>query len=126
MTYEETNEDRKIDKVAINFQNIPLTLYKYPNYLQKKKMLIGSVEEIENIDHEFANHIRACNGEYLAMIYLNDNGVPLGFLCVSFHDKETMPNREYVVRKMEEYGKSFTQLLDFDIQMNKSKIDEYE
>ena len=126
MTYEETNEDRKIDKVAINFQNIPLTLYKYPNYLQKKKMLIGSVEEIENIDHEFANHIRACNGEYLAMIYLNDNGVPLGFLCVSFHDKETMPNREYVVRKMEEYGKSFTQLLDFDIQMNKSKLDEYE
>lgn len=126
MTYEETNEDRKIDKVAMNFQNIPLTLYKYPNYLQNKKMLIGSVEEIENIDHEFANHIRACNGEYLAMIYLNDNGVPLGFLCVSFHDKETMPNREYVVRKMEEYGKSFTQLLDFDIQMNKSKLDEDE
>ena len=27
MTYEETNEDRKIDKVAMNFQNIPLTLY---------------------------------------------------------------------------------------------------
>ena len=27
---------------------------------------------------------------------------------------------------MEEYGKSFTQLLDFDIQMNKSKLDEYE
>lgn len=89
-------------------------------------MLIGSVEEIEKIDHEFANHIRACNGEYLAMIYLNDNGVPLGFLCVSFHDKETMPNREYVVRKMEEYGKSFTQLLDFDIQMNGNKIEEDE
>lgn len=126
MTYEETNEDRKIDKVAINFQNIPLTLYKYPHYLQKKKILIGSVDEIEDVDHEFANHIRACNGEYLAMIYLNDNGVPLGFLCVSFHDKETIPKRDFIAKKMEEYGKSLTQLLDFDIQMNKSKVDEEE
>ena len=126
MTYEETNEDRKIDKVAMNFQNIPLTLYKYPHYLQRKKILIGSVDEIEGIDHEFAKHIRDCNGEYLAMTYLNDNGVPLGFLCVSFHDKETIPKKEYIMKKMEEYGKSLTQLLDFDIQMNKSKLDEEE
>ena len=126
MTYEETNEDRKIDKVAMNFQNIPLTLYKYPHYLQMKKILIGSVDEIEGIDHEFAKHIRDCNGEYLAMTYLNDNGVPLGFLCVSFHDKETIPKKEYIMKKMEEYGKSLTQLLDFDIQMNKSKLDEEE
>ena len=126
MTYEETNEDRKIDKVAMNFQNIPLTLYKYPHYLQRKKILIGSVDEIEGIDHEFAKHIRDCNGEYLAMTYLNDNGVPLGFLCVSFHDKETIPKKEYIMKKMEEYGKSLTQLLDFDIQMSKSKLDEEE
>ena len=126
MTYEETNEDRKIDKVAMNFQNIPLTLYKYPHYLQMKKILIGSVDEIDGIDHEFAKHIRDCNGEYLAMTYLNDNGVPLGFLCVSFHDKETIPKKEYIMKKMEEYGKSLTQLLDYDIQMNKSKLDDEE
>ena len=126
MTYEETNEDRKIDKVALYFQNIPLPLYKYPHYLQSKKIIISSVDEIEVIDHEFAKHIRDCNGEYLAMTYLNDNGVPLGFLCVSFHDKETIPKKEYIMKKMEEYGKSLTQLLDFDIQMNKSKLDEEE
>ena len=123
MTYEETNEDRKIDKVAMNFQNIPLTLYKYPHYLQKKKILIGSVDEIDDIDHDFANHIRTCNGEYLAMIYLNDNGIPLGFLCVSFHDESTMPKKEYIKNKMEEYGKSLTQLLDFDVQMSRNNQD---
>lgn len=121
MTYEETNEDKKIDKVARNFQDIPLTLYKYPHYLQKEKVMMGTVDEISSIDREFANHIRSCNGEYLAMIYLNDDGNPLGFLCVSFHDTKSMPSKEVIRHKLEEYSKSITQLLDFSIQMNGNK-----
>lgn len=121
MTYEETNEDRNIDKVATNFQDIPLTLYKYPHYLQKKKFLIGTVDEIAKVDKDFANHVKACNGEYLGMIYLNDSGNPLGFLCVSFHDKNNVPSKDLIKHKMDEYAKSITQLLDFDIQMNGNK-----
>ena len=48
------------------------------------------------------------------------------FAFPKFHDKETIPKKEYIMKKMEEYGKSLTQLLDFDIQMNKSKLDEEE
>ena len=121
MTYEETNEDRNIDKVATRFQNIPLTLYRYPHYLQKKKFLIGTVDDIAKVDRDFANHIKECNGEYLAMIYLNDSGNPLGFLCVSFHSKDGIPSRDFIMQKMNEYAKSVTQLLDFDIQMNGNK-----
>ena len=121
MTYEETNEDRNIDKVATRFQNIPLTLYRYPHYLQKKKFLIGTVDDIAKIDRDFANHIKECNGEYLAMIYLNDSGNPLGFLCVSFHSKDGIPSMDFIMQKMNEYAKSVTQLLDFDIQMNGNK-----
>ena len=121
MTYEETNEDRNIDKVATRFQNIPLTLYRYPHYLQKKKFLIGTVDDIAKVDRDFANHIKECNGEYLAMIYLNDSGNPLGFLCVSFHSKDGIPSMDFIMQKMNEYAKSVTQLLDFDIQMNGNK-----
>lgn len=121
MTYEETNEDRNIDKVATRFQNIPLTLYKYPHYLQEKKFLIGTVDDIAKVDRDFANYVKECNGEYLAMIYLNDSGNPLGFLCVSFHSKEGIPSRDFIMHKMNEYAKSVTQLLDFDIQINRNK-----
>ena len=71
MSYEEVNEERKVDKIAMEFQDIPLTLYKYPHYLQKQKIVIGTIDEIEKIDHEFANHIRNVGGVYLGMIYIS-------------------------------------------------------
>ena len=39
MTYEETNEEKKVDRVAMQFQDIPLTLYKYPHFLQRQKIM---------------------------------------------------------------------------------------
>lgn len=119
MTYEEVNENRKVDKVAMQFQDIPLTLYKYPHYLQKKKIIIGTVDEIEEIDKDFAGHIREIGGTYLGMIYISNRGIPLGFLCVSYHDMNDVPSKEIVERKLKEYDMALTQLLDLQTQMNK-------
>lgn len=117
MTYEVTNEDKKVDKVAIQFQDIPLTLYKYPHYLQTKKIMIGTTDEISNVDEDYANHIRAIGGKYLGMIYMSSGGTPIGFLCVSYHNTEDVPNKNALELKLKEYGKMFTQLLDLRVQM---------
>ena len=87
MSYEEPNDERHVERVAMQFQDIPLTLYKYPHYLAQHKYLYGSVSEIATIDDAFADHISRVGGKYLGMIYLTNNGLPLGFLCVSFHEK---------------------------------------
>ena len=121
MTYEEVNENRKVDKVAMQFQDIPLTLYKYPHYLQKQKMLIGTVDEIEAIDKDFAGHIREIGGVYLGMVYISNRGIPLGFLCVSYHDMNDVPTREIVERKLNEYDLALKELLDLQSQLNKSQ-----
>jgi hypothetical protein len=117
MTYEETNEEKKVDKVAIQFQDIPLTLYRYPHYLQTKKMIIGTTDEISSVDEDYANHIRAIGGKYLGMIYMSSGGTPIGFLCVSYHNIEDVPNKNVLELKLNEYGKMFTQLLDLRVQM---------
>lgn len=117
MTYEEVNENRKVDKVAMEFQDIPLTLYKYPHYLQKQKMIMGTVDEIEKIDSDFAGHIREIGGVYLGMIYITNRGIPLGFLCVSYHNMEDVPDKEVIKNKLIEYDKSLTQLLDLQMQI---------
>ena len=117
MTYEVTNEEKKVDKVAIQFQDIPLTLYKYPHYLQTKKMIIGTTDEISSVDEDYANHIRAIGGKYLGMIYMSSGGTPIGFLCVSYHNLEDVPNKNALELKLKEYGKMFTQLLDLRVQM---------
>jgi predicted nucleic acid-binding protein len=117
MTYEVTNEEKKVDKVAIQFQDIPLTLYKYPHYLQTKKIIIGTTDEISGVDEDYANHIRAIGGKYLGMIYMSSGGTPIGFLCVSYHNLEDVPNKNALELKLKEYGKMFTQLLDLRVQM---------
>lgn len=121
MTYEEINEEKKVDKVGIGFQNIPLTLYKYPHYLQKHKILIGTIDEIRKVDPDYADHIETCGGKYLGMIYLNNEGGPLGFLCVSYHDMTEVPSKDVIERKLREYDKVLTQLLDLNIQMTTDK-----
>lgn len=120
MTYEETNENRKVEKVAMQFQNIPLTLYKYPHYLQKKGMIIGTVDDIEKIDKDFASHIKEIGGVYLGMIYISKRGLPLGFLCVSYHSMDDVPNIDVIDRKLNEHDKALAQLLDLQTQINLS------
>lgn len=118
MTYEETNEDRMVDKVAMEFQDIPLTLYKYPHYLQKKKIIIGTVDEIEEVDRDFAKHIKDIGGVYLGMIYISNRGIPLGFLCVSYHNMNDAPSKDVIDRKLREHDQSLKQLLDLQTQIN--------
>lgn len=122
MTYEEVNEDRAQDKVAMKFQNIPLTLYKYPHYLQKEKLILGNIREIGEVDPDFANHIREVGGVYLGMIYINSNGAPLGFLCVSYHNMDNVPEKGVIENKLKEYAKTIGQLLDLQVQMNKGNV----
>jgi hypothetical protein len=117
MSYEETNEEKKVDRIAMQFQDIPLTLYKYPSYLQKQKMIIGAIDEIDKIDHEFAEHIKSVGGVYLGMIYISSGGTPLGFLCVSYHKYEDVPDPALIEKKLTEHDKTLTQLLDLGIVM---------
>jgi hypothetical protein len=117
MSYEEVNEERNVDKVAMQFQDIPLTLYKYPHYLQKQKMVIGTIEEIDKIDHEFAEHIRSVGGVFLGMVYISSNGIPIGFLCVSYHKYEDVPETTLIEKKLTEHDKVLAQLLDLEIVM---------
>ena len=47
MSYEVANRERGVDRVFAKYQDVPLTMYKFPEYLHRKKFMIGSVEEIE-------------------------------------------------------------------------------
>lgn len=117
MTYEEVNEERHVDRVAMKFQDIPLTLYKYPHYLQRQKLMIDDLNGIEKIDDSFAEHIRSVGGVFLGMIYMSLDGTPLGFLCISYHDMNDVPQKEFIETKLKEHAKTLSYLLDLETQM---------
>ena len=116
MSYEETNEEKNVESVAMQFQDIPLTLYKYPHYLAEHRYIYSNVSEFAEIDNGFAKHVERIGGQYLGMMYLTTRGLPLGFLCVSFHGEPQIS--ENVIRsKIEQYGKIITPLLDLSAQL---------
>ena len=118
MTYEEVNRDRKVDKVAMKYQEVPLTLYRYPEYLHKEKTFIGTIEEIEQVDYDFAQCIKNDDGVYLGMIYMNIDGLPLGFLGVSFHDINNVPSKDAIESKLKENARIISELLNLQAQIN--------
>ena len=118
MSYEEVNLEKCLEYVGIQFQNIPLTLYKYPHYLFKERYTFGSVEEVAEIDNAFAKHITDIGGEYFAGIYITIYGKPLGFLCASFHTKPILTSDD-IKDKMEKSARVLKPLLDLNTQLNK-------
>ena len=120
MSYEEVNLEKCLEYVGIQFQNIPLTLYKYPNYLFKERYVFGSLEEVAEIDNAFAKHIDDMGGKYFAGIYITIYGKPLGFLCASFHVKPILAEDD-IRDKMEKSARVLKPLLDLNTQLNKMK-----
>ena len=118
MSYEEVNNEKCLEYAGTEFQNIPLTLYKYPHYLFHKKYEYATLEEISAIDVAFAKHIESIGGRYLATIYITINGKPLGFLCASFHNDPVL-TEEVIKEKMENSARILKPLLDLETQLNK-------
>ena len=117
MSYEEANRERDIDRCYTKYQDVPLTMYKYPDYMHQKKFMIGTVEDIEKIDFEFAKCIKEDGGKYIGMVYLGGTDGPLGFLGVSFHDEKPTVSDSVITEKLKYYGKTISELLDLNVQM---------
>lgn len=118
MSYEEVNIEKCLEYVGTEFQNIPLTLYKYPNYIFHKRYEYATLGEISEIDMAFAKHIEAIGGKYLATIYITIHGKPLGFLCASFHSEPVITDA-VIKDKMENSARILKPLLDLETQLNK-------
>ena len=119
MSYEEPNIEKCLEYVATEFQNIPLTLYKYPHYIYHKRYEYATLEEISEIDMAFAKQIEKIGGKYLATIYITLHGKPLAFLCASFHN-EPIIAEGIIKEKMENSARILKPLLDLETQLKKT------
>jgi len=121
MSYECTNRERGVERCYKKFQDIPLTLYSYPEYMHKNTFFIGPTSELAEIDFEYAKSMKDEGGVYGAMIKLNGTETPLGFLGISFHKKEYAPSDEIIEAKLKSYGKTISELLDLQKQLKHEK-----
>lgn len=72
MNYEVSNRERGVDRVFEKYVNVPLTMYSYPEYMRKYKFFIGTADEIEDIDYDFAKSLKNDGGKFVAMVYMSN------------------------------------------------------
>ena len=116
MSYEEVNDVKRVERVAMKYQNVPLTLYKFPHYVAEHGYIYGTIEDVAKIDDGFALEISQSGGKYLAIIYITSNGIPLGFLGVAFHSEPEF-KEEYIKGIIESHSRVITPLLDLRMQI---------
>lgn len=121
MNYEEVNRERNVDRVYEKYKDVPLTMYKFPEYLRKYKFFIGTPDEISDIDYDFARRLKSDGGNFVAMVYMSNGEIPLGFLGVSFHDTSRVPKHDLIENKVKSYGITIGELLDLKKQMEKKR-----
>lgn len=119
MNYEVSNRERGVDRVYQKYVNVPLTLYSYPEYMRKYKFFIGTADEIEDIDYDFARQLKNDGGQFVAMVYMSNGNGPLGFLGISFHDMNRVPKHDLIENKIKSYGITIGELLDLKKQLEK-------
>ena len=119
MSYEVANRERNIDRCYKKFQDIPLTMYTYPEYMRKNKFFMGTPEDIQKIDYEFGKSVKDEGGKYFIMTYMYGENGPLGFLGISFHDMQNVPDPITLENKVKSYGATIGELLDLQKQIGK-------
>ena len=117
LSYETTNIESKASKVGMQYQNVPTTLHKFPYYLQEHKLFIGTIEEFKHIDADLGKRMEGNFAKYVALIALNSDGTPLGFLGISWCEENNVPDNMVIKSKLLTYDRIFSQLLDMRIQM---------
>lgn len=116
LSYETTNLESKASKIGMHYQNMPTTLYRFPYYLQEHKYYIGNIEDFEHIDADLGKQMEGNHARYVALIALNSDGTPLGFLGISWCDVNNVPDKLLIQSKLVCYERIFSQLLDLRIQ----------
>jgi hypothetical protein len=117
VSYEVTNQESKATKIGMYYQNVPTTLYKFPYYLQEHKYYIGTIDDFGRVDTDLAKQMSANFAKYFAVVALNSDGTPVGYLGISWCDPESVPDANVIKNKLFTYDKTFSQLLDLRIQM---------
>ena len=93
-------------------------VYDNTTNLKKKSIVyIGTIDDFGKVDTDLAKQMSANFAKYFAVVALNSDGTPVGYLGISWCDPESVPDINVIKNKLFTYDKTFSQLLDLRIQM---------
>ena len=122
MTYEQTK--RGIPYVSEEYSSLNMSRYMFFSYLYERKIFLGKIEEVYEMDRKLAAHLDANRVKYFGIILLNTN-VDIGFLVISF-EGEPKISKDELTSKLISSSHVISNLLDYVKQSDLRKIENNE
>lgn len=110
MTYEEKSPE--VDYVTDEYHNFNMGKYPFMTAHFDGKTWIGSIEDVEKEDEHLAAKLKLGDSKYGAWVILRGVHSVIGFLCVTFSDKDDHPDKATIMAELTESAQLISSLLD--------------
>lgn len=90
MSFEKLHPNRDVMFMADEYSDFPLTKYETVSYLYDKKIFIGTIKELNEIDKRLATKLQVSNVTQVVLIEVWGENQPLGILGATWSEHEVL------------------------------------
>ena len=90
MSFEKLHPNREVMFMADEYNDFPLTKYETVSYLYDKKIFIGTIKELNEIDKRLATKLQVSNVTQIVLIEVWGENQPLGILGATWSEHEVL------------------------------------
>lgn len=105
-----------IHHIDEDYNNLNLSRFSFPMYLEEHKYWHGTVEELRKIDEKLALRLMSNNVKYLAILTLQGLKTELGYFGVTYTNDTIISNEQQYIMKLTLSSQKISTFLDVPIQ----------
>lgn len=114
MTYEEFAPNR-VEMVADEYKNFNMVKYPFIANHINDGIWVGSIDDVNKEDPHLASKFAFSNSNYGALVVIQGTNSIIGFLVVTFKDKENVPSKRTIISAITSTAQVISTLLDKDV-----------
>lgn len=102
----------KTEDISYEYQNVPLVKYPLAYHLHQHIYFVGTIEELDKIDHKLALRMGSNDVKYCAMMMIYGSNVePIGYLGISFSENPNI-DKYHINSVLHKYVSAIAPYLD--------------
>ena len=114
MTYEEFAPN-KVEMVTDEYKNFNMVKYPFIANHINDGIWVGSIDDVRQEDPHLASKFEFSGSNYGALVVIQGTNAIIGFLIVTFKDKDNVPNKRTIISAITSTAQVISTLLDKDV-----------
>lgn len=110
MTYSYVGD--KVSNIDDDYNNLNLSRFSFPLYLENNQYWIGTVEELKDIDEKLALRLMSNDVKYLAIMTIQGTKTELGYYGVTYTNDTIISDERQYIMQLTRSSQKISTLLD--------------